>query len=113
MGQHSTDEAYAIDEFVNSVKKHQSAHTQSEEQQTKVVVAEKVVLNFHFCLYLIKWGAKVINFMVKTTFCSHFFVLLQSAYLKTAEIDQSDDENIFHIICLFSLFSLPSTLSGE
>ena len=33
--------------------------------------------------------------MVKTTFCSHFFVLLQSAYLKTAEIDQSDDENIF------------------
>lgn len=54
LGQHSTYEAYAIDEFVNSVKKHQSAHTQSEEQQTKVVVAEKVVLNFHFCLYLIK-----------------------------------------------------------
>ena len=51
--------------------------------------------------------------MVKTTFCSHFFVLLQSAYLKTAEIDQSDDENIFHIICLFSLFLLSIPVSGE
>ena len=45
--QHSLYERDTVDEFVYSVKKHQSAYRETEQQQSQIAVAKKVFIKCH------------------------------------------------------------------